>query len=358
MSNWHSRETVPTPKHPEAAAPYRQPDRPGTNGRKRCRWCWGNVKPPKRTFCSAACVLGYRLEVDWNLARRWVEKRDGGVCALCDTDTEWLENAFWHGLGESLREIRVLDPKTGRETTLRRLLRFALLGRRHHWEADHILQRAEGGSNQLSNLRTLCGNCHARETSAYARERARRRREGRMPAERIQFEVYGDPEHTRRARAMAFRPKGAKKWKARVYDAGETDTWKFRIKQALLKEGLPRSSPWRGPVRCDIVFFLHRPKKYCHKKYPAGPIAMIEMPDRDNLDKAVLDALTRAGLWIDDKRVFTGTITKLYHAVGAEPGAIIAATHLEGVQITAALWEPPPLPECVSAAGLFQESKS
>src|SRR5438067_1639126 len=152
MASWHARDEVPTAKHPRAVAPYRQPDRPGTNGRGRCRWCWGDCKPPRRTFCSNACVLGYRLECDWEFIRGRVRARDEGVCAACGTDTEWLHRAFRHGLGESLREIRVRDPKTGRDVTLRRLLVYALLGRRHHWEADHILQRNEGGSNQLANL--------------------------------------------------------------------------------------------------------------------------------------------------------------------------------------------------------------
>lgn len=55
---------------------------------------------------------------------------------------------------------------------------------------------------------------------------------------------------------------------------------------------------FQGPVRLDAVFVLPRPeymtKVYARtgvSKYPAGLIPHIQKPDRDNFDKALLDAL-------------------------------------------------------------------
>jgi 5-methylcytosine-specific restriction endonuclease McrA len=43
------------------------------------------------------------------------------------------------------------------------------------WDADHIIGRAEGGSNRLENLRTLCTWCHVRRSVVQGE--ARRARE-------------------------------------------------------------------------------------------------------------------------------------------------------------------------------------
>lgn len=45
---------------------------------------------------------------------------------------------------------------------------------------------------------------------------------------------------------------------------------------------------------------------------------------RDNLEKAVLDAMTTDGWWRDDRQVVAGEVRKFYHARGEVPGAMIA----------------------------------
>lgn len=62
---------------------------------------------------------------------RKIFKRDQGVCALCHA-------------------------KTG------------------NWEADHILEWAEGGKTELENLQTLCVPCHKRKTAEYAARRSKK----------------------------------------------------------------------------------------------------------------------------------------------------------------------------------------
>lgn len=136
-------------RHPEAKAPFRQP--PTIDGAKRCRWCWGPVGKGRRTFCGDACVEEYRILHDWNFVRELVLKRDHGVCAMCGVDTRKPRHA-------------------GSDRMYSTMFSF---------EVDHILPRHDGGTNELTNLRLLCRPCHRGVTTAFARERARRRREAK-----------------------------------------------------------------------------------------------------------------------------------------------------------------------------------
>lgn len=155
-------------RHPDAKPPYCQPGPNPDTGARRCRWCWGDVAPPRRTFCGDACVHEYKEAVDWNYVRRLVERRDRGVCAMCGVDTEKVRRIL-RGLRRRCR-IDVHQPDHA----------SVVLGRDHgKWEADHIVPRHDGGSNELANLRTLCRACHKGVTRAFAAERARRRREAK-----------------------------------------------------------------------------------------------------------------------------------------------------------------------------------
>jgi Holliday junction resolvase RusA-like endonuclease len=80
------------------------------------------------------------------------------------------------------------------------------------------------------------------------------------------------------------------------------------------------------PLRCDLTFYLPRPKGHYGSGKNSGtlkvsaPTRPTGKPDRDNLDKAVCDAITAAGLWADDSQVTDGRIRKRYvdryHATG------------------------------------------
>jgi biotin operon repressor len=48
----------------------------------------------------------------------------------------------------------------------------AIPGDRGRWlEVDHIVEKVDGGSDDLDNLQTLCNVCHASKTAAFQRER-------------------------------------------------------------------------------------------------------------------------------------------------------------------------------------------
>ncbi len=133
----------------------------GWVGRKKrlpCRWCGAVVPPRRRTFCSAACVHEWKLRTDPGYLREQVFLRDKGVCAACGLDTEALR-----------KDKRKLD------FNARRQFEKDWGGRRHLWDADHILPVVEGGGEcDLANMRTLCLKCHHEVTAELQRRRTRR----------------------------------------------------------------------------------------------------------------------------------------------------------------------------------------
>jgi 5-methylcytosine-specific restriction enzyme A len=130
--------------------------RPGgwvARSKQPCRWCGGQVPKRRWTFCSDACVHEWKLRTDPGYLRERVFERDRGVCAACGLDTEALR-----------KDKRKLDYNA------RRAFEKEWGGRRHLWDADHIVPVAEGGGEcDLSNLRTLCLHCHRAATAALRR---------------------------------------------------------------------------------------------------------------------------------------------------------------------------------------------
>lgn len=132
----------------------------------------------------------------------------------------------------------------------------------------------------------------------------------------VLFTVRGLPKA--QPRVKAFR-RGAH---AGVYTPGSASQWKDLVVFAARAHRPP--SPLDGPLSVSIDFLMPRPKSRMRKRDPSGEIPSSAKPDRDNLEKAVLDALTQDGWWRDDAQVCAGEVRKLYHAKGAAPGARIA----------------------------------
>jgi Holliday junction resolvase RusA-like endonuclease len=68
-----------------------------------------------------------------------------------------------------------------------------------------------------------------------------------------------------------------------------------------------------GPIIIDWQAYFERPKRLSRKKDPAGPIPRKAKPDRDNLDKTILDALEGLA-YRNDSQVYAGMIEKYYCA--------------------------------------------
>ena len=129
---------MPRNQNPEIE--YGLPAARAPNGRGLCRFCGLETRWPRRTFCSDECVEAWKLRSgDSAYLRRLVFRRDLARCQLCGAEGGMLE-------------------------------------------VDHIVPISEGGTNDLTNLRTLCRGCHARETGLLRRRlNARQRGQAMMP---------------------------------------------------------------------------------------------------------------------------------------------------------------------------------
>jgi crossover junction endodeoxyribonuclease RusA len=121
--------------------------------------------------------------------------------------------------------------------------------------------------------------------------------------------VQGQPKAQPRPKAFA---RGGH---AKVYTPNTADEWKRRVRQAAEWQIRSRE-PLTGPVSVALVFDFPRPKAHFRTGRNAGvlkptaPQAHDITEDVDNLAKAVLDAMTNAGFWDDDRRVERLTVCK------------------------------------------------
>lgn len=85
---------------------------------------------------------------------------------------------------------------------------------------------------------------------------------------------------------------------------------------------------YNGAVSVFIDCMVGVPKSYTKKergealggfKWPSG--------DPDNLCKGILDAMTEAGVWVDDRQVVILTVCKRY---AETDGVLVRVTHLPG----------------------------
>lgn len=136
----------------------------GPNGRVLCRWCGTETKPPRRSWCSEACVHEFKVRSHSGYARSQVYKRDRGVCVICS-----LNCSKFRG-----RLKRLPRPCRWAWQAALNLPAFYI---NTLWEVDHIVPVVEGGGScGLENLRTLCVFCHRKVTRKLRVRLARRRR--------------------------------------------------------------------------------------------------------------------------------------------------------------------------------------
>lgn len=102
-----------------------------------------------------------------------------------------------------------------------------------------------------------------------------------------------------------------------VYNPDSANSWKEEIKAAFMGCRRPTITE---PVHLTVRFFMPVPKTL-HIKTKERYTPHITKPDTDNLLKALMDALTEAGIWKDDAQVFWTEATKWYAA--EETGAQI-----------------------------------
>lgn len=125
------------------------------------------------------------------------------------------------------------------------------------------------------------------------------------------------PRGAPRPKARVIRDLG--KPRAQIYVPKEADEWKRAFRRHAA-EVMPAEA-LDEPVRVDVLALFPRPQRLNRRKDPDGLVWHTTTPDRDNVDKLVLDAL--APYWRDDTDVVLGTILKAYHRKGGQPGVIV-----------------------------------
>ena len=131
--------------------------------------------------------------------------------------------------------------------------------------------------------------------------------------ERIQFIVPVVPVAQPRARATIRASHAA------VYEASSGHAiHAFKASVRLAARDAYQGPPLQGPLQVDVLFVLPRPRKLLWKTKPMPRLRHTIKPDRDNLDKGVLDSL-RGTMFIDDCQVCCGTIEKWIAAGDEQP---------------------------------------
>lgn len=137
----------------------------------------------------------------------------------------------------------------------------------------------------------------------------------------IKARINGIPKPQPRARATM------RKGRVWHYTPDTVEQWKSDVQSALcvyLGNRITR------PIFLKIAFYLPRPKSMNRKADFDGCIYHHKRPDIDNLEKAVMDAITDMQLWADDSQVCRKVSEKFYCAKGEEPGADILIREIKG----------------------------
>lgn len=85
-----------------------------------------------------------------------------------------------------------------------------------------------------------------------------------------------------------------------------------------------------GPVRVDVLVVLARPARLRRRKDPAGLIPAPVRPDGSNAQKAIEDAVTKAGVWADDGQVVEWSGRKMYAERDGAPRVEVTIWTLPG----------------------------
>ena len=143
----------------------------------------------------------------------------------------------------------------------------------------------------------------------------------------LQFTVYCTPVAQPRVKATI---RGNH---AGVYTPKKTSTGKsngVEEYKAAIKKAASQfvGEPLAGPLRVDLEFVFPRQQTKIWKSKPMPRYYHVQKPDRDNLDKAVLDAL-KGILWVDDDQVCDGRSQKWHAAGGEQPHVVVTVMKLE-----------------------------
>jgi len=128
------------------------------------------------------------------------------------------------------------------------------------------------------------------------------------------------------------RPQGSKQGFIRggkvvlVESQKQLPAWREQMTRMLQLKMLENETSFTTAVNVALTFWLPRPKSV-KRQYATGTY------DIDKLTRAVLDSITKAGVWRDDSDVVDLTVRKTY-ADTHEPGVLISITPFDNDYIT------------------------
>ncbi len=144
----------------------------------------------------------------------------------------------------------------------------------------------------------------------------------------LEFRVPAVPVAQPRQRQRTITPKGGGKGFQHNYTPTKhpVNAFKATIRQAFADANGDKP-PLHGMIYCSAVFLLPRPKRLIWKSRPMPRVPYDQKPDRDNLDKGLLDSL-KGLAWDDDAQAFAGPIEKYFAAGDEQPGVLVTIAEI------------------------------
>jgi Holliday junction resolvase RusA-like endonuclease len=144
---------------------------------------------------------------------------------------------------------------------------------------------------------------------------------------RVSFFVPGLPVAQPRQRTRV-RPGKQGGFIAQNYTPSASPVNAFKAAVALMASSSWTGGPIDGPVKLDLEFVFPRPRNLFWKSKAMPRLRHSKKPDRDNLEKALMDAL-KGITWIDDAQVCDGSVRKWIASGEEKPGVEVTITELE-----------------------------
>lgn len=172
---------------------------------------------------------------------------------------------------------------------------------------------------------------------------------------RFRVQVNGTPAAQGSKEAIPYRKAGGKLGVRVVNPAdrkAKISNWRADVKAAVEASlGPDWGGPMEGPLQAHITFTVHQPAQPRRVRDGLGRMLLAvpwpwQRPDLDKFVRATFDALTAAGVWLDDAQVVGLTTWKLYPSHPAAlpvPGAVIEVRQLATVKDPSpdAVWAEP-----------------
>ena len=150
-----------------------------------CNRCGTKLTGRRTRWCSSECEREWQVNHYWTMARPAAVKRDGGKCVRCGgAGRKQWRRTIHLGNQWAMRQLGLEVEIIGGSHQERRIINDTAV-RVTSWvpwlEVNHIEPREgrgyqSGCHHHLTNLETLCHDCHLVETKRQGAERRARRR--------------------------------------------------------------------------------------------------------------------------------------------------------------------------------------